>query len=65
MLSFKVDGMTCGHCVQTVTKAVQGVDPGAIVNADLPAKIVTVESEAQASAIADAIRRAGYGVEAR
>ena len=31
MLELNVTGMTCGHCVRTVTQAVKGVDPEAQV----------------------------------
>ncbi len=61
MLSFDVQDMTCGHCVATVTKAVQAADPGAQVAADLPSHRVTVTpAKADAQTIAAAIREAGY-----
>ena len=58
MLSLKVSGMTCGGCINAVTKAIQSQDPGAIVQADLGTQIVSLQttlSQAQASQlIADA-----------
>ena len=58
MLSLKVSGMTCGGCINAVTRAIQAQDPQAVVQADLPSQIVKLEtrlSEAQASQlIADA-----------
>jgi copper chaperone len=60
MLRYHVEGMTCGHCVQTVTKAVLGVDGAANVNIDLASKRVEVETTAQADQIATAILDAGY-----
>lgn len=39
----KVEGMTCGHCAETVTKAVQGLAGIQSVNVDLDKKEVTVE----------------------
>ena len=60
MLRYQVDDMTCGHCVQTITRAVKGVDAGADVRVDLATKSVDVTSQAQADAIAEAIREAGY-----
>lgn len=62
MLRFRVDGMSCGHCVQSVTNAVRAADPKAEVQVDLSAKSVTVQSGIQAEAVADAIRGAGYEV---
>ncbi len=60
MQDFKVDGMTCGHCVRAVTEAVRGVDPAATVNVDLSAGRVSVDSAAAPDAIAQAIAAEGY-----
>lgn len=62
MHHFQVQGLTCGHCVQAVTKAVKAVDPRADIAVDLTAKSVTVDSAADEEAVADAIRGAGYEV---
>jgi copper chaperone len=59
---FEVHGMSCAHCVKAVTRAVQGVDPGATVEVDLPGARVTVRSEADRQRIAAAIREEGYTV---
>jgi copper chaperone len=63
MVQFQVNGMTCGGCARSVTNAVKGVDGQAKVDVDLATKLVTVETTAQARAIADAIEAAGYAVE--
>lgn len=63
MIRYKVRGMSCGHCVDTVTKAVKGVDGRANVVVDLPNGEVQVSSETDAGAIASAIKSAGYFVE--
>lgn len=60
MLRYHVDGMTCGHCVQTVTRAVKGVDAAADVSIDLASKLVEVETTAQADEVTRAIEGAGY-----
>lgn len=39
----KVEGMTCGHCAETVTKAVKGLAGVQSVNVDLDKKEVAVE----------------------
>lgn len=62
MLRFNVEGMNCGHCVQAVTRAVQGVDPQADVRVDLAAKTVEARTSADASDVSQAITAAGYGV---
>lgn len=60
MQAFKVEGMTCGHCVRAVTEAVQGIDPGAKVDVDLAAGFVTTDSAIHPDRLANAIRQAGY-----
>lgn len=60
MLKLKIPNMTCGHCAQTVEKAVMSVDPAAQVEVDLAKKIVTVETTAPEQGIADVVRSAGY-----
>lgn len=62
MYELTVDGMSCGHCVGRVTKAVQGVDEAAKVNIDLPTRKVTVDSGAELGRIVAAIDAAGYPV---
>lgn len=64
MQSFKVTGMTCGHCVRAVTDAIHAVDPGAVVEVDLDAGHVTVrDGVAPASRITQAIAAEGYTAE--
>lgn len=60
MLRYQVDDLSCGHCVQTVTQAIKGVDPIAVVKIDLPTKRVEVQSSAADLVVAGAIRAAGY-----
>ena len=60
MLKLKIPDMTCGHCAQTVEKAVKSVDPAAKVEVDLAKKIVTVETTAPKERIAEMVRSAGY-----
>ncbi len=65
MQSFKVTGMTCGHCVRAVTEAVQALDPAATVAVDLAAGRVTVEGgSAPAAGVIAAIQAEGYQAEA-
>lgn len=60
MLRYRVEGMTCGHCVQTVTKAVMDLDAGADVRIDLASKSVEVRTTAPSEDVARAIEAAGY-----
>ena len=34
MIELRLPTMTCGHCVRTVTRTVQALDPGAKVDID-------------------------------
>lgn len=61
MQTFRVDDMTCGHCVSTITQAIQAVDQAARVTIDLARHLVTVEpARADAQELSDAIAEAGY-----
>jgi len=60
MLEFTVQDMTCGHCVATITKALQQLDAGARVEADVQTHRLRVTGTAAASAVEQAIRAAGY-----
>jgi len=60
MLELSVTGMTCGHCVRTVTEAVKAVDPTAEVQVDLGSKRVRVKSQRSADELIGALGAAGY-----
>ena len=62
---FKVDGMSCGHCVKSITKAVGALDGVFGVTADLSAKTVTVEhdpGQASTGKIKSGIEEQGFEV---
>ncbi len=59
-LLMQVDGMTCQGCVNSVTKAVQRLDPSATVDVDLEHGRVHVVTTAQALEVAQALDAAGY-----
>lgn len=61
MIAFQVNDMTCGHCIGTITRAVQAADPAAGVRIDLGTKRVLIENaEVSPAALAAAIEQAGY-----
>lgn len=60
MQVFSVKGMTCGHCVKAVTRAVQELDSKARVEVDLAGAQVRVESALGVEQILTAIRDEGY-----
>jgi copper chaperone len=57
---FSVPGMSCGHCVQTITSALKHVDGRASVDINLEAKTVRVESTKPLEVLVKAISAAGY-----
>jgi len=62
MQLFKVQGMSCGHCVRAITQAVQARDQAAEVQVDLAAGEVRVASRLPAAEVIEAIAEEGYTV---
>ena len=62
MITFKVDGMSCAHCVAAVERAVRSVEPGAEVSVDLETGTVAIETGGEPGRFADALRGEGYPV---
>lgn len=59
---FTVAEMSCGHCVKSITQAVQQVAPGAQVQADLAAHTVSISDlpDADLPRVKAAMTEAGY-----
>ena len=64
MQTFKVEGMTCDHCVRTITEAVRGIDPVAQVQVDLAAGEVRVKTSHPVDQVLVTIIEQGYKAEA-
>jgi len=62
MLSLKVSGMTCGGCINAVTRAIQSQDPQAKVQADLATQIVEHETTLSAYQASQLLADAGFPV---
>jgi len=62
MLSLKVSGMTCGGCINAVTRAIQAQDPQAKVQADLASQMVNLETSLSAVQASQIITDAGFPV---
>ncbi|WP_163508309.1 heavy-metal-associated domain-containing protein [Fodinicola acaciae] len=60
--TFTVSGMTCEHCVRSVTEEISELDGVRDVRVDLPSGAVTVDSEQplEAAAVRAAVDEAGY-----
>jgi copper chaperone len=61
MLVYRVDDMTCGHCVSTITNAVRTADATAKLEIDLGQHLVRIEpGRARPEQFKQAIAEAGY-----
>ena len=62
--TWKVTGMTCGHCVASVTEELLEVDGVEAVDLDLPTGAVTVTSAGpiERDVVATAVDEAGYAL---
>jgi copper chaperone CopZ len=62
--TWTVTGMTCGHCVASVTEELLEVDGIEAVDVDLPTGAVTVTSAGpvERAAVAAAVDEAGYAL---
>ena len=64
MIKLKIEGMSCDHCVQAVTRALAAV-PGVpqVVEVSLERGEAIVDGEAAFEQLAAAVREEGYQVE--
>ena len=60
--TYRVDGMTCSHCVNAVTSEISKLEPVTAVEVDLETGEVTVSSDAplDEEAVRAAVDEAGY-----
>jgi len=59
-IRFQVDDMTCGHCVKTITNAIEQALSGTHVAADPESHIVTITGTTDKAKIAQIITDEGY-----
>jgi copper chaperone len=64
IMTVKIKGMSCNHCVMAVTKALNGIEGIKNVKVDLAKGEATFDNEKpiDAKVIKDAIEKAGYEV---
>ncbi len=60
--TYEVQGMTCDHCVRSVTEEVGAVDGVSSVDVDLKAGTAVVTGDADADAVRAAVVEAGFEV---
>ncbi|AZQ13455.1 heavy-metal-associated domain-containing protein [Halorubrum sp. PV6] len=59
-----VEGMSCEHCEQSVTEALEGVAGVESATADRESESATVEGDADPAALVSAVTEAGYDASA-
>lgn len=59
-----VDGMTCDHCVRTITQSIRAIDPQARVEVDVARGTVIIAGGVDAAQATAAIEAEGYRVAA-
>ena len=62
MKTISIEGMSCGHCVNSVTEALKAVAGVTSVNVDLAGKKAVVEGTADDAALKAAVEDMGYDV---
>lgn len=62
MVTFGIQGMTCGGCARRVGAAIRQIDGQAAVDVDLAAATVSVRSGIDPARLRDAIEQAGFQV---
>jgi len=62
-MKFTIPDMTCGGCVQSITRLVTKLDPDASVSADLNSHVVTIESCKTEPEIRKVLEQAGFPAE--
>ncbi|KQY15005.1 heavy metal transport/detoxification protein [Rhizobium sp. Root73] len=55
-----IENMTCGGCAKSVTKAIQSVDPNAVIETNPAARTVRVETAASTVVVQKVLEDAGY-----
>lgn len=60
MPRFNVPAMKCGHCTAAIEKSVTEADPTALLEFDIPARMVEIDSADDTDTLLAAIKQAGF-----
>ena len=60
MIEMTINDMTCGGCLNSITRVVQQLDPNANIVADVQTKHVKIDSVLSRDVVVAAIADAGY-----
>lgn len=58
--TYRVEGMTCGGCVTSLTRALESALPEANIEVELEGGLVRIEGAHDASKVEQAVDAAGY-----
>ena len=61
--NYKVQDMTCQHCVNTIENALKPIQGIKRINISLYDKLVQIDGEYDESSVITAIQKAGYSIE--
>jgi copper chaperone len=61
-ITLQVEGMSCGHCIRAVTKAITALDGAAKVEVDLAAKRVIAQTNLPRADVVRAVEEEGFAV---
>jgi copper chaperone len=61
-ITLQVEGMSCGHCIRSVTKAITALDQAAKVDVDLAAKRVVAQTSLPRADVVRAVEEEGFAV---
>ncbi|MCA3418056.1 MAG: heavy-metal-associated domain-containing protein [Roseomonas sp.] len=61
-ITLQVEGMSCGHCIRAVTKAITALDAAAKVEVDLAAKRVVAQTKLPRADVVRAVEEEGFAV---
>ena len=59
-MKFNVPDMSCGHCTASIKTAITALDKDAMMDIDIDAKTVGIESQKSAAEIIDALDWIGF-----
>lgn len=59
-MELKIESMTCGGCARSVARAIQSVDPNALIDTDPVSRTVKIETTATSAAVQQVLEEAGY-----
>jgi copper chaperone len=60
VIKLSIPDMSCGHCSGAITKALKELDSHAVIEFDMPARTVSVDTSAAEAVVRDTLADAGY-----